>query len=135
MKKSTKRSTISSGQKRLKQETDKRKQQKEDIKGQQIKKIYLKSRNTCKVTFRVSKEAVPDAQQVCVAGDFNDWNILANPMKRLKNGDFTTQIELQLGRDYQFRYHIDGIRWENDWQADKYVQNPFGDSDNSVVVV
>ena len=102
---------------------------------QQIKKTYLKSRNACKVTFRVSKEAVPDAHQVCVAGDFNEWNILANPMKRLKNGDFTTQIELQPGWDYQFRYHIDNTRWENDWQADKYVPNPFGDCDNSVVVV
>ena len=56
-------------------------------------------------------------------------------MKRLKKGDFITQIELQPGQDYQFRYHIDNSRWENDWQADKYVPNPFGDGDNSVVVV
>jgi 1,4-alpha-glucan branching enzyme len=135
LKKSTKRSTMSTGEKGLKQEPNKRKQQKKNMNDQQIKKTYLKSRNACKVTFRVSKEAVPDAHQVCVAGDFNEWNILANPMKRLKNGDFTTQIELPPGRDYQFRYHIDDTRWENDWQADKYVPNPFGDSDNSVVVV
>ena len=128
-------SSVNSGKKVLKQKTNKEKQQKADMEDRQIKKIYLKSRNACKVTFRVLKEAVPDADQVCIAGDFNEWNILANPMKRLKNGDFTTQIELQPGRDYQFRYHIDGTRWENDWQADKYVPNPFGDSDNSVVVV
>ena len=42
------------------------------MKDQQIKKTYLKSRNVCKVTFRVLKEAVPDAHQVCVAGDFNE---------------------------------------------------------------
>ena len=126
---------MSPGKKGRKQEPNKRKQPEVYMNDQQIKKTYLKSRNACKVTFRVSKEAVPDAHQVCVAGDFNEWNILANPMKRLKNGDFTTQIELQPGRDYQFRYHIDATRWENDWQADKYVPNPFGDCDNSVVVV
>ena len=132
---SAKRSPVSSGEKGRKQKPNKKKQQKVDMNDRQIKKIYLKSRNACKVTFRVFKEVVPDAHQVCLAGDFNEWNILANPMKRLKNGDFTTQIELQPGRDYQFRYHIDNSRWENDWQADKYVPNPFGDSDNSVVVV
>jgi len=135
MKKSTKRNTMHPGEKGPIKEPNKKKPQKMSMKDQQIKKQYLKSRNICKVTFRVSKEAVPDAHQVCIAGDFNEWNILSNPMKRLKNGDFTTQIELQPGRDYQFRYHIDDIRWENDWQADKYVPNPFGDSDNSVVVV
>jgi 1,4-alpha-glucan branching enzyme len=135
MKNSTKRSTMSTGRKGVKQEQDKGKQQKKNLNDQQIKKTYLKSRNACKVTFRVLKKVVPDAYQVCLAGDFNEWNILANPMKHLKNGDFTTQIELQPGRDYQFRYHIDGTRWENDWQADKYVPSPFGDSDNSVVVV
>ena len=132
---SAKLSLVSSGEKGQKQEPNKKKQQKVDMNDRQIKKIYLKSRNACKVTFKVFKKAVPDAHQVCLVGDFNEWNILANPMKRLKKGDFTTQIELQPGRDYQFRYHIDNSRWENDWQADKYVPNPFGDSDNSVVVV
>ena len=132
---STKLSSVNSGKKVRKQKTNIKKQQKADMKDRQIKKIYLKSRNACKVTFKMLKEAVPDANQVCLVGDFNEWDILANPMKRLKKGDFTTQIELQPGRDYQFRYHIDNSRWENDWQADKYVPNPFGDSDNSVVVV
>ena len=130
-----KSSPVNSGEKVREQEPNKKMHQKTDEKDKQIKKIYLKSRNACKVTFRVLKEAVLDANQVCLVGDFNEWNILANPMKRLKKGDFTTQIELQPGRDYQFRYHIDNSRWENDWQADKYVPNPFGDSDNSVVVV
>jgi len=38
-----------------------------------------------------------------------------------------------MGREYAFRYRVDGERWENDPGADKYVPNPFG-SDNSVVV-
>jgi 1,4-alpha-glucan branching enzyme len=100
-----------------------------------MKKEYLKSRKVCKVTFRFPRIAAPGAKSVCIVGDFNDWNIYANPMKRLKQGDFTITLELEPGREYQFRYLVDGSRWENDWNADKYVKSPFGDSDNSVIVL
>ncbi len=55
-------------------------------------------------------------------------------MKRLKKGGFTVTLELQPGKEYKFRYLIDGNRWENDWGADRYERNPYGE-DNSVVVV
>lgn len=100
-----------------------------------MKKEYLKSRPACKVTFRMSGSSAPDARQVCVAGDFNQWDTRALPMKRLKNGDYTAQIELPTGREYQFRYCIDDVRWENERHADRYVPTPFGDGENSVVVV
>ncbi|MBN1841408.1 MAG: isoamylase early set domain-containing protein [Deltaproteobacteria bacterium] len=100
-----------------------------------IKKEYLKSRDVCKVTFRLPKIAAPDAKNVCIVGDFNNWNVYANPMKRLKNGGYTITLELKLGKEYQFRYLIDESKWENDWNADKYVKSPFGDSDNSVIIV
>jgi len=100
-----------------------------------MKKDYLKSKNTCKVTFRLPRIAAPGAKNVSVVGDFNDWNIYANPMKKLKSGEFTLTLELKPGNEYQFRYLIDETNWENDWNADKYVKSPFGDSDNSVVVV
>ena len=35
---------------------------------------------------------------------------------------------------FQFRYLLDGCRWENDWKADKYIPAPFSNADNSVVV-
>ena len=100
-----------------------------------IKKEYLKSRNVCKVTFRLPKVAAPKAKTVCIVGEFNNWGIYANPMKRLRSGEFTITLELEPGREYQFRYLIDEHTWENDWNADKYVTSPYGDSDNSVVVV
>ena len=100
-----------------------------------IKKEYLKSRKTCKVTFRLPRIAATDAKSVCIVGDFNNWNLYANPMKKLKNGNYTITLELEPGREYQFRYLIDESKWENDWNADKYVKSPYGDSDNSVVVV
>ena len=100
-----------------------------------IKKEYLKSRNACKVTFRLPRIAAEGAHYVYIVGDFNRWNIYDNPMKKLKNGDFTVTLELEPGKEYQFRYLIDELKWENDWNADKYVKSPFGDSDNSVVIV
>ena len=100
-----------------------------------IKKEYPKSKDVCEVTFRLPKIAAPDAKSVCIVGDFNNWNIHANRMKKQKNGGYTITLKLQPGKEYQFRYLIDGSRWENDWNADRYVRSPYGGSDNSVIVL
>ncbi len=100
-----------------------------------IKNNYLKTMPKCRVTFRLPKEAAPEAQNVTIVGDFNDWNTNGTLMKRLKNGTFAVTIDLERDREYQFRYLIDYARWENDWNADKYVSTSYGDSENSVVVV
>ena len=100
-----------------------------------IKRKYLKSRPTCKVTFRVSKEAVNSAKSINLVGDFNNWDEYANPMRSLKNGAFSATIDLEINREYEFRYWIDGKYWDNDWAADKYVPTVYGDSENSVIVV
>jgi len=100
-----------------------------------ITKEYLKSRNLCKVTFRLPKIAAPNAKSVYIVGDFNNWNMHAHPMKKSREGNYTVTLELEPGREYQFRYFIDETKWENDWNADKYVKSPYGDSDNSVVVI
>lgn len=99
-----------------------------------LKKQYLKTGLACKVTFSLPKEGVGSANAVNVVGDFNNWKKSATPMKRLKNGTFTVTIALERNREYQFRYLLDGQRWENDWKADKYVHNDYG-SENSVVIV
>jgi hypothetical protein len=36
---------------------------------------------------------------------------------------------VEAGRQYRFRYLIDGERWENDHAADGYAPNPFGSED------
>lgn len=98
-----------------------------------LKKQYLKSKPLVKVTFRLPKAAAPEAKTVALVGEFNDWNIYATQMKRLKNGDFTATVELDAGRPYEYRYLVDETFWENDWDADRYVRSPFGNCDNSVV--
>jgi len=99
-----------------------------------FKKLYLKNRPVCKVTFRLPGEAVPEARAVSLVGDFNNWDAGALPMRRLKNGSFTATLSLEAGKDYCFRYLIDGQKWENDWRADRYIKNSFG-TDDSVVAV
>ncbi|HEX9108021.1 MAG TPA: isoamylase early set domain-containing protein, partial [Longimicrobiales bacterium] len=81
------------------------------------------------MTFVLSSQ--PNADHVHVAGDFNDWQA-STPMKRQKDGSFRATVELEPGREYQFRYLVDGNNWVNDEAADGYVPNPFG-ADNSVV--
>ncbi|MCP4714033.1 MAG: hypothetical protein GY868_02865 [Deltaproteobacteria bacterium] len=100
-----------------------------------IKKIYPKNKTGCTVTFKLPKAAAPEAKQIFIVGDFNNWDTNAAKMKKLKNGDHTIAIQLEPGRQYQYKYLIDNQTWENDWHADTYVKSPFGDTDNSVVFV
>lgn len=99
-----------------------------------MKKRYVKSDSICKVTFILPKEAAGGAKYATVVGEFNDWSISANPMKQLKNGEFKTIVDLESDREYKFRYLVNGERWENDWNADKYLKNVYG-TDDSVVIV
>ena len=100
-----------------------------------IQKKYLKSKPVCKVTFSLPKEAVQSAKKVCIVGDFNDWKKKASPLKKLKNGSCKITLDLECGREYQFRYLLDNTTWENDWDADKYVRSDCHDAENSVVIV
>jgi len=102
--------------------------------GAGIKKQYLKSDDSCNITFRLPKEAATGARVVAIAGDFNNWNVADTEMTKLKNGDFKLTLKLPRNREYRFRYLIDNTRWENDWHADRYVPNSFG-SDDSLVIV
>jgi len=99
-----------------------------------LKKQYFEKKPSCKVTFRLSKNEAGPAKKVNLVGDFNKWNHKGSPMKQLKSGDFTVSLDLEKGKEYQFRYLIDGSTWVNDHAADRYVINEFL-SENSVVVV
>ena len=83
-----------------------------------------------KVTF--SMPAIEGCQQLCLAGDFNEWNETATPMKQQADGSWSVTLELEPDREYQYRYLADGQTWHNDEAADGYAPNPYG-SDNSLV--
>lgn len=100
-----------------------------------ISKKFLKSRPTCKVRFVLPAEQCPGVESVCLVGEFNGWNVLRNPMKKTRDGSFAVEIELETGREYRFRYLLDGTRWANDSDADGYEYCPFANADNALVNV
>jgi len=100
-----------------------------------IKKQYLKTKPVCKVTFRISEEIGSSAGTAHVVGEFNNWDYFSIPMKKLKKGAFTVTLNLEKGREYQFRYLLDNKIWENDPGSDRFVPTPFGDCKNSVIAL
>ena len=54
-----------------------------------------------------------------LTGDFNNWNVNCDEMNALKDGLFS-DTDLESGREYQFRYLLDGTTWINDEEADGY---------------
>ncbi len=97
-----------------------------------IRKAYSKSHKMCRATFRLPREAAPKARKVTIVGDFNNWDKETTRLQKLDNGDFTITLELAPGKEYRFRYLIDGKIWENDWCADKYVKSTYGVEDSVV---
>ncbi len=98
-------------------------------------KKHLKTKQVCKVTFRLPRELANDATKVTLVGEFNGWNRKSLPLEKLKSGDFKVTVDLESGREYQFRYLIDGETWQNDDGADRYVPSGFAGEENSVVAV
>ena len=99
-----------------------------------LKKSFSKDNTTCTVTFIVSKEAAQGAKTINLAGDFNSWSSTDTPLTLGNDGSFSVSLDLPVDKEFQFRYLLDGCRWENDWKADKYIPAPFSNADNSVVV-
>jgi 1,4-alpha-glucan branching enzyme len=97
-----------------------------------IKKQFLKSKPICKVSFRLDAGEAPGAKSVQLLGNFNNWDQASEPMTMLKTNDFTATLELESGKEFQFRYLVDGSEWKNDPEADGYVMNDFG-SENGVI--
>lgn len=93
-----------------------------------IRKSYSTTGRSCRVTFDVPSDTNATTASLC--GEFNEWKPTTHPMKRRKDGRFSTSIPLKAGRTYRFRYFLDGERWENDQAADGYVLNGFGTEDS-----
>ena len=97
-----------------------------------LNKKYSKDKKTCKVTFELPAEV--GAKSAHLHGDFTGWEKAPKKMRRYEDGSFKVSVTLDAKKRYQFRYLLDGERWENDWQADAYVPNEFGSEDSVVEV-
>jgi 1,4-alpha-glucan branching enzyme len=100
-----------------------------------LKKTYLKNGSQCKVTFNIPEELGKKARHAAVVGEFNGWDSTAAPMKKLKNGAFSLSMSLPVGKTYQFRYLMDDNNWISESQADGYAHCPFGNCENSVLIL
>jgi 1,4-alpha-glucan branching enzyme len=98
-----------------------------------LTKKFLKSKPVCKVTFKLQSEEAKDAKSATLVGDFNNWNPKKAKMTKLKNGAFTTTLDLETGQSYAFRYMLNGSQWVNDDAADKYVSSGVGAEQNCVL--
>lgn len=66
----------------------------------------------------------PDAQQVSLAGEFNDWRTNGLPMVREAGGWWRCDLQLEPGF-YQFRYVADG-QWYTDYASFGVEPTPQG---------
>ena len=87
---------------------------------------------TVDVTFTLPADIRADSVALC--GDFNDWSAGAIMLEQVSDGSWQVTVALEPGRSYRYRYLLDGERWENSWQADRYLPNAYGSTDSVVVV-
>ena len=82
-----------------------------------------------KIKFEYS---APEAKEVSLVGNFNQWNSQTNPMKKDRKGIWKVTLPLEPGR-YEYRFLADG-NWENDPSCSCCVTNEFG-GENCVRIV
>lgn len=74
----------------------------------------------------------PEAKEVYLVGDFNDWQPNDLKARRFKDGSWRKSLALKAGV-YQYLFLVDGV-WLLDPANPSRIANPFG-SENSVLTV
>ena len=75
----------------------------------------------------------PDANEVFLVGDFNNWQMnRKNLMEKNKDGQWIKKLPLNSGK-YRYRFVIDGS-WQEDLQNPKKAHNPFGSFDSLIEI-
>ena len=76
---------------------------------------------------------MPDAKEIAVCGDFNDWK--PDEIKLHKapdSGLWTITIPLSINKTYQYMFVVDGQKWIPDPMVATYLDDGFGGK-NSVI--
>ena len=73
-----------------------------------------------------------DANEVMLAGDFNNWDYKSSPMRKVKPNLWKRDMSLKAGR-YEYKFVVDG-NWMLDPSNSNTVRNPLG-VENSVIEV
>ncbi len=86
--------------------------------GQENKKIRSKGKSVTKEKEKSIEKAIeftysaPEAKDVFLAGEFNQWDIYSLPMKKDKKGVWKIKIKLPPGR-YEYKFFADNGWVEN----------------------
>lgn len=73
------------------------------------------------------------ASRINLVGDFNGWDPESLLFRHNRDDNWEVEVELDRGREYRFRYLIDGDYWGYDWHADKHAPRPEGGLDSVVI--
>lgn len=95
-----------------------------------LTKVFSKRGRKCCVTFHVPPDMHASTVHLC--GEFNDWNTCSNPLERQPDGSFLLTLKLKAGREYRYRYFVDGYRWITDSAADGAITNQHNTLDSIV---
>jgi 1,4-alpha-glucan branching enzyme len=91
---------------------------------------------TQKVKFVLAADIVANASNGLLLGEFNNWDLENGfSLKKAKDGSMTATVDLESGRSYQYRYLLEGGRWENDQNAHGYSSVEAFDTVNCIVHV
>ena len=74
----------------------------------------------------------PEAREVFLAGDFNNWDPKQYSMRKFKNGKCTKKLKLKPGR-YEYQFIVDENWWADPANPER-AGTAFG-SENSVLYV
>jgi 1,4-alpha-glucan branching enzyme len=66
----------------------------------------------------------PEAGGVYLAGNFNNWDSTARPLKRYKDGNWKATLTIEPGV-YEYRFIVDGS-WVDDPQCVERIANEHG---------
>ncbi|MFW6081044.1 MAG: glycogen-binding domain-containing protein [Desulfosalsimonas sp.] len=89
----------------------------------------ISTRGRRRVTFRLAE---PDAREVGIGGDFNNWETSRHMFKKNSEGVWEKTLMLAPGR-YEYKFMVDGS-WRTDPANRVSCDNAFG-SCNSVIEV
>ncbi len=75
----------------------------------------------------------PQANEVLLLGDFNQWNGKKHNMKKKDDGAWKKTLKLAPGT-YEYKYLVDG-NWQEDASNHQVRQNSFGTYNNVMTVL
>ncbi|MGD9316884.1 MAG: isoamylase early set domain-containing protein [Anaerolineae bacterium] len=83
------------------------------------------------ITFEIPGSVWADT--IHLVGDFNGWDRRSLPFGHNRRDNWQVEVELEGGREYRFRYLVDGVDWRTDRHADRQTSGEDGFYDSVVV--